>query len=694
MRILRSLVFLVLLVFTLPAWAANRYWVRNGGNWNDWANHWSLTSGGSPGASWPGSTENAIFDANSFSLPGQTVTVNITGYCADLNFANVTNSPTFTSGVNQIDVYGSFTLAAGMTYNAYTVLAGTTNGLTIRTNGVDPCPLSMYQNLVVAPTGSGNYSLLDNLTASGGVEFANQVSTGGHAITLGRYLYIDYGATGIVFGSSTVTAYGINCDSTATISAASATFNVSHDFVGGGKTYGTVNLTGTAAATVYGSNTFTTLATTTQPKTVSFDAGTTQTVTNFNVSGTAGNLITLRQVGASGTWTLSKSSGIVSRDYLAIQNSIATGGASWSAGAHSTDNGGNTGWIFSALAPSYWVGDSGNWSDATNHWATSSGGAPGGGNVPTSTKDAIFDANSFSAAGKIVTLDTAGAAKSVTWTGALYSPTFVAGSGSSLTIYGTLTYIAAMSTTGNFSLNFYGNAASGLTTAGHALYSATFGDGTSTGTWTLYDALATATITTGGSATLNTNGQAVTLSGALTAGASTSLTFGASTITAAGFSFGSATVSAASAALACVNAAGCSLTTSGGLVAAAVTFSGATGAGNRHVLSGSNTLGTLSVSGDDAYLNVTAGTTQTLGSGGLVTNAIGGHLTYIQSTSPGSAWNLSKPSGTVSVPRVYLKDSHASGGAQWFAGLGSVDAGGNTGWQFLGASAPFFGSVF
>ena len=328
---------------------ANRYWVGNGGNWNDWANHWSLTSGGSPGASWPGSTENAIFDANSFSLPGQTVTVNITGYCADLNFANVTNSPTFTSGVNQIYVYGSFTLAAGMTYNAYTVLAGTTNGLTIRTNGVDPCPLSMYQNLVVAPTGSGNYSLLDNLTASGGVEFANQVSTGGHAITLGRYLYIDYGATGIVFGSSTVTAYGINCDSTATISAASATFNVSHDFAGGGKTYGTVNLTGTAAATVYDSNTFTTLATTTQPKTISFAVGTTQTVTNFNVSGTAGNLITLQRNGGAGVWTISKSSGTVTCDYVSISNSTATGGATFNT-THSTDAGGNTGWAFGVNA--------------------------------------------------------------------------------------------------------------------------------------------------------------------------------------------------------------------------------------------------------------------------------------------------------------------------------------------------------
>lgn len=39
----------------------------------------------------------------------------------------------------------------------------------------------------------------------------------------------------------------------------------------------------------------------------------------------------------------------------------------------------------------YWVWWTGNWSDATNHWATTSGGAPGAGNLPTASDDVIFD---------------------------------------------------------------------------------------------------------------------------------------------------------------------------------------------------------------------------------------------------------------------------------------------------------------
>jgi hypothetical protein len=49
--------------------------------------------------------------------------------------------------------------------------------------------------------------------------------------------------------------------------------------------------------------------------------------------------------------TLSKSTGVVSCDYLSIQDSAATGGAKWYAGANSIDVSNNTGWIFAASNP-------------------------------------------------------------------------------------------------------------------------------------------------------------------------------------------------------------------------------------------------------------------------------------------------------------------------------------------------------
>lgn len=53
----------------------------------------------------------------------------------------------------------------------------------------------------------------------------------------------------------------------------------------------------------------------------------------------------------------------------------------------------------------YWVGGSGNWTD-TLHWSNSSGGTPNAGVPPTPNNMVVFDGNSFSAAGQVVTIDT------------------------------------------------------------------------------------------------------------------------------------------------------------------------------------------------------------------------------------------------------------------------------------------------
>ena len=56
------------------------------------------------------------------------------------------------------------------------------------------------------------------------------------------------------------------------------------------------------------------------------------------------------------------------------------------------------------MANRYWVGGSGNWSDDEHHWATSSDGNPGVGNLPTSSDNVFIDSNSGLSGGTI-TLD-------------------------------------------------------------------------------------------------------------------------------------------------------------------------------------------------------------------------------------------------------------------------------------------------
>ena len=61
---------------------------------------------------------------------------------------------------------------------------------------------------------------------------------------------------------------------------------------------------------------------------------------------------------------------------------------------------------FSSFALNYyWVGGSGSWSNHNAHWAKSSGGTMFHDQVPQSTDNVFFDANSFTAAGQSVTID-------------------------------------------------------------------------------------------------------------------------------------------------------------------------------------------------------------------------------------------------------------------------------------------------
>jgi len=55
----------------------------------------------------------------------------------------------------------------------------------------------------------------------------------------------------------------------------------------------------------------------------------------------------------------------------------------------------------------YWVGGTGNWSDASNHWATSSGGTSFYSSPPDTINNVFFDSNSFTSANDTVYFDLA-----------------------------------------------------------------------------------------------------------------------------------------------------------------------------------------------------------------------------------------------------------------------------------------------
>jgi hypothetical protein len=122
-------------------------------------------------------------------------------------------------------------------------------------------------------------------------------------------------------------------------------------FVGGGSTYNcTLNQGGAGTLAITGSNTFNDITETVPTANqITFPASTTTTVNNFTLSGSLGNLVSIRSSTPGTRFTLSKSSGTVSASYLNIQDSNATGGAIWEAllTNGNVNSGNNLGWIFS-----------------------------------------------------------------------------------------------------------------------------------------------------------------------------------------------------------------------------------------------------------------------------------------------------------------------------------------------------------
>ena len=278
----------------------------------------------------------------------------------NLNFTGYAGTFTIDVGANTI-VYGDLTFASGMTVasSTATMTFGATSGTKTITTNAKTLDFALTFNGV-----GGAWQLQDALTVGSTrtVELTNgTLDLNGKTLTVGNSFLITTGTKNLTFNGGTLVCPAASTSAfnnlkpigftttagtgTGTISMTAATAKT---FVGGGSTFNcTLNQGGAGALTITGSNTFSNITNTVQPASVLFTAGTTSTFTNFNLSGTSGNLITIGSVTAA-SHTLSKASGTVSSDFLSISRSTATGGAGWYAGANSTDGGNNSGWIFTA----------------------------------------------------------------------------------------------------------------------------------------------------------------------------------------------------------------------------------------------------------------------------------------------------------------------------------------------------------
>jgi len=253
------------------------------------------------------------------------ITLTSSSWFNKLDFGTTTSTPaTATLNLN------SLTLSSGGTYTDLTINMVATG--TIIANGKSITSLTINH--------SGITQLGSALTTTASV-----------TLTAGTLALATFTLTGVNFISGTAATRSISGAGTGIISLSgnwtitdgtgwtrfsagngykiNMTSASSKTFAGAGGSYGTLVQAGAGAMTISGSNVFADIQATTRPSTITFTAGTTQTLEAFTLAGTAGNLVTIGSTVPDSAFTLSNAISTSTANYLSIRDCYVTGGAPW-----------------------------------------------------------------------------------------------------------------------------------------------------------------------------------------------------------------------------------------------------------------------------------------------------------------------------------------------------------------------------
>lgn len=329
------------------------YWNLAGSQ--DWAaTGWATTSGGTPAVNnFPLAQDTAIFDDTGAA---GTVTIGIFN-TGTINMSARTSAMTFNlNGTNNLSIYGDLVTGSGITYTG----TGTFTFIGRSPQQITTAGKTITQVVVISSVGS-SVTLLDALTMSDATSAALALRNGtfnlnGYNVTLTSGSFNGDGglARTLAFGTSVFSVGGSYDTSTSTNLTVTGsgtirlTSSSQKSFSSGSANYSgiTIDQAGSGLLIISNAGTLGNISNSyasTGATSIRFDAN--QTLGSFTASGQAGRVLTIT---SSGNRTLTKTSGIVSVDYISIQNSTATGGATWYAGANSTNVGNNNGWIFTA----------------------------------------------------------------------------------------------------------------------------------------------------------------------------------------------------------------------------------------------------------------------------------------------------------------------------------------------------------
>ena len=354
--ILRKACLAIPLMIGCNANAADYYWVGEAGSWSD-LSHWANTSGGTGNAYTiqPGSADNVYFDANSFSLPLQTVQLDVNGICKNMDWTGATGVPVFANVNNtNLTFHGSLNLIQNLRwlYNG-----PTTNFLGNGTNEIDMAGKTLPG--IAMMTTNGEYQLTGNFSFNTFRLLSGKLITNGYDLRVSQELSFGSNNSTRILDLTNSTIY-MRLNSFADFLPTNGTLDVISNNTNL-FSEGDNNISNAPSLNELRvkNNATCTLPTATDMTTLQIDAGGTIVLENgaeYNVGTLITNGTSINSVTLEKSNSLSANEPIISLtnafcgDYIDVLG-ISSSGALAETGANYNSSGTNSGWSFGTCVP-------------------------------------------------------------------------------------------------------------------------------------------------------------------------------------------------------------------------------------------------------------------------------------------------------------------------------------------------------
>jgi len=271
-----------------------------------------------------GSGNNVTLDnaSNNFSTVAITSSNNVTLVDAnDITLGDSTPSGALTVTATNINIGGDVTIASGKAFTVNGNLNVNTSNKTLNASAgsIDlNGNLALSNGTLVAP--AGNFNISGNWANNGGAFNSNSGT-------------VIFDGTTTISGSNATTFNNITISNPYTLNGHATNMNVTGNWTNSGTFNagtGTVTFTGDGTSIISGNTTFKNLKCVTPGKTLSFPAGSTQTVGGtLEITGTSGSRIILSRSGGSpgDHWNINVTTPSPAVSYVTVSDSDATTGS-------------------------------------------------------------------------------------------------------------------------------------------------------------------------------------------------------------------------------------------------------------------------------------------------------------------------------------------------------------------------------